>query len=344
MLAARWHARGDVRVEEVPDPPSPAPGLVVVEVILCGVCGSDQREYLAGPVLIPTAPHPLTRRAAPITLGHEIVGRVVEVGHARDDEWLGRRVVIDPTLSCGRCPACRRGDTNLCSTAGCLGVSQDGGLAQFLVASTDKLTAVPDSLPDEAAALAEPLAVALHAVHLSGIQLGEKVVVSGFGPIGAGATLASLAAGASHVVVLEPSARRRAQAAALGVSVVDPTDRAAMVDLRGMSDIGIECSGADGTLTSVLRSCRPGGRVVVPGVAHSSAQLNLKALTLTEQSITGAAGYRGEIAQAVGLLSARLIDPAVFATTTRSLLSLPDWFASGDEDETLKVLVSPIPS
>ena len=127
MRAARWYGRGDVRVEETPDPGEPARGEAILRVRRVGLCGSDRREFLAGPVLIPGEPHPLTGRCAPVTLGHEIVGEAVSVGESRDTELLGHRFAVDPTISCGRCRACRRREGNLCSTAACLGVRAEPG-------------------------------------------------------------------------------------------------------------------------------------------------------------------------------------------------------------------------
>ena len=195
MLAARWHGPRDVRVEELPDPDPPGPGRLLLRVVRCGLCGSDRREYDAGPVLIPRRPHPLTGRTAPITLGHEILGSVLAAGHDQDADLVGARVVVDPTIACGRCAACRHGDHRLCAAAACLGVSADGGLATFVAVDAGSVVRVPDSLADDHAALAEPVAVALHAVDRANLRLGERVVVTGFGPIGAGVVLAAFEIG-----------------------------------------------------------------------------------------------------------------------------------------------------
>ena len=341
MLAARWHGRADVRVGEVPDPGTPAEGRAVLRVLRCGVCGSDVREFRAGPVLIPLEPHPVTHTSAPVTLGHEILGEIVAVGDRRDDELVGRRVVVDPTISCGRCASCRRGESNVCAFAACLGVSADGGLATLVAVDTRKLVPVPDSLSDDHAALAEPLAVALHAVSRGSLLLGDRVVVSGFGPIGAGTTLAATADGASEVVVLEPDADRRRLASELGAHAVDPADTVAVRELHGFADAGFECSGADGALRTALRLVRPGGRVVVPGVAHSPAELDLRNLVLTERSVLGSVGYRGDIDRAVTLMASGVIDPAILCGPTISLQALPGWFASTSPAAALKVLVDP---
>jgi (R,R)-butanediol dehydrogenase / meso-butanediol dehydrogenase / diacetyl reductase len=168
-------------------------------------------------------------------------------------------------------------------------------------------------------------------------------VVSGFGPIGAGATLAAMADGASEVVVLEPDPDRRRMASELGAHAVDPVDTVSVRELHGFADAGFECSGADGTLRTALRLVRPGGRVVIPGVAHAPAELNLRNLVLTERSVVGSVGYRGDIARAVTLMASGVIDPTILSGPTISLWSLPEWLASTSSAAALKVLVDPGP-
>jgi threonine dehydrogenase-like Zn-dependent dehydrogenase len=128
MKAARFHGRGDIRVEEVPDP-QVRPGTVAVEVEWCGICGTDLHEYLEGPIFVPTAeaPHPLTGESMPVTLGHEFAGVVAEVGPGVGDVRVGDRVVVEPYVVCGRCDACQQGRYNVCRTLGFVGLSGGGG-------------------------------------------------------------------------------------------------------------------------------------------------------------------------------------------------------------------------
>src|SRR3954452_9177682 len=121
MLAARLHGRGDVRVENVAELPAPPPGWVRIRVHACGICGTDVEEYTAGPVLVPTVPHVLSHRAAPLTLGHEVVGEVVEVG---PDVLLpvGARVAVETNMFCGECFWCQRREFQLCAKLASLGL------------------------------------------------------------------------------------------------------------------------------------------------------------------------------------------------------------------------------
>jgi (R,R)-butanediol dehydrogenase / meso-butanediol dehydrogenase / diacetyl reductase len=185
MQAARVHGRGDIRVEEVPDP-QVRPGTVAVEVEWCGICGTDLHEYLEGPIFVPTAeaPHPLTGEAMPVTLGHEFAGVVAEVGPGVDDVRVGDRVVVDPCVVCGRCDACRQGRYNVCRTLGFVGLSGGGGGFSRYVGAERRWVHPLGDLGTDVGALIEPLAVAQHAVRLSGARPGHSAVVFVAGPIG----------------------------------------------------------------------------------------------------------------------------------------------------------------
>ena len=150
MQAALWHARDDVRVEEVPEPGAPGPGEVIIRVGACGICGTDLEEYRAGPLFIPVGrPNSLTGRQAPIILGHEFAGEVVEVGRGVTEFRPGDRVAPDVLLYCGTCYWCRRHQVMLCEKMAALGLSGDGGLAEYCRAPAAMCRPVPAALPIE---------------------------------------------------------------------------------------------------------------------------------------------------------------------------------------------------
>jgi (R,R)-butanediol dehydrogenase/meso-butanediol dehydrogenase/diacetyl reductase len=239
MQAARWHGRGDVRVEEVARP-RPGPGELLLRVAWCGICGTDVEEYLAGPTIIPTdVPNALTGRAAPITLGHEFAGTVEALGKGVADIRVGERIVPEAVLFCGVCFFCRRHEYALCVEWAALGLMADGGLAEFAVVPAATITRLPDSLSDEEGALVEPTEVAVHAIRKSELQLGETVAIVGGGTIGLLVTQVARAAGASAVYLLEPNAARRALALELGATAsFDPARADATATLRDL------CGGA----------------------------------------------------------------------------------------------------
>ena len=166
MRAFVLHAPGDARVEERPEPPEPGPEEVRLSVSRVGLCGTDASEYAAGPVMTPlNTRHPATGVLGPVVLGHEFIG-VVE--SSRSDRFVaGDRVAAGAGVWCGECAWCRRGQTNLCRSYWTYGLSADGGLTQRVTVPAKMLHPIADHVSDDNAALAQPLAVGLHAVDRS---------------------------------------------------------------------------------------------------------------------------------------------------------------------------------
>ena len=202
MLAAVWHAPKDIRVESVPLPPPPPPGWVQIKVAWCGICGSDLHEYLAGPIFIPTSPHPLTGKSGSVILGHEFTGDVVAVGEGVTSVRVGDRVAPDACQHCGVCQPCREGRYNVCEKLAFTGLHNDGAFARFVNVPAELCYILPDDVDYEAGALMEPLATGFKAVRMAGSILGLTVVVLGAGTIG-------LACSAQAQSALAPSWLRR---------------------------------------------------------------------------------------------------------------------------------------
>jgi len=306
VKALRWHARQDVRLDEVSEPTA-TPGEVVVRVAACGLCGSDLHEYLHGPLYIPKAPHPLTGVAPPVTLGHEFSGRVVEVGAGVSALRTGDRVTVNPCLLCGECPWCRRGQPNYCARLGCLGLSRDGGLAPLVRVPAYGCHVLPDEVDDEQGASVEPLAVTLHAYRRARLVGGERVAVVGAGPIGLLMLQVLRAKGAGWVVVVEPREERRALARELGAdAVIDPgaEDPArAVARLTGDERVAaaFECVGSAPAFHTALRVAGKGGRAVIVGLVPEPAPTNLLGLLAHEKEIVGSSAYVDEFPEAIDL-------------------------------------------
>jgi (R,R)-butanediol dehydrogenase/meso-butanediol dehydrogenase/diacetyl reductase len=151
--AAVWYGSGDVRVVDVEARP-PGPGEAAIAVAYCGICGSDLHEYIAGPFAIPvTEPHPESGAKAPIVLGHEFCGTVVEVGPGVSGVAPGDRVAVEPNYRCGDCPRCQNGEYNICRNFGFAGLMGDGGMAERAVVPAYMLHRLPDAVSLEQAAL-----------------------------------------------------------------------------------------------------------------------------------------------------------------------------------------------
>ncbi len=350
MLAARWHAAGDVRVEEVPEPGSPGVGEALLEIDCAAICGSDLSEYRDGPHMIPVArPHPLTGRAAPLILGHEWVGRVLEVGDGVDLK-PGARVCGDACIRCHRCFWCLRGEYNICRLGASIGLHADGAFAPYLRAPAYLLEPVPEGVPDAWAALTEPLAVGLHAVRQGSLAVGETVVVAGFGMIGAAATAMALAGGAATVLVVEPSETRRRLALRMGAAeAVDPAAGdlrrtvQARTEGRG-ADLVIDCSGQPRAFAQWVELSRRGGRIVVCGLGHGPAEFDLSRLVFFERQVIGALGYRRDHQAVLGLMATGRLDPSPLLGDPISLERVvPDGFERllSDPSAPLRIPIRP---
>lgn len=288
MLAVRWHARGDVRVEEVPPPAPPGPGEVQLRVRWCGICGTDLEEWLSGPVFIPAAAaHPVTGARAPLVLGHEFAGVVVAAGADVTGPCPGQRVAVDTIVSCGTCYWCRRGEVTRCPALGALGLHGDGGLAELCNAPARICLPVPDTVADDEAALAEPLAVAVRALRRGGLRPGERVAVVGAGAVGLLAVQAAAAFGAGSVAVVEPLPERRDLAIGLGVGqAVSPGEAGALE-----ADVAVECAGTASAVHTALQALRSGGRAVLLGIVSQSAPIAPMDLVRGEKSLIGSLSH-----------------------------------------------------
>ena len=202
-------ARPALEVVELPDP-TPAPGEVVVRVTGCGICGSDL--------------HVASMMGTPGTvLGHEIAGTIESLGDGVDRWPIGRPVAVRPFTGCGTCRWCQTGRADHCALFKFIGFGRPGGFAERVVCDARELFAFPASVTGPDQALVEPLAVARRSMRRTGDVTGQTVAVLGAGPIGLGVTAWAHRLGATHVVVSDPSAERRALAAALGADhTVDP--------------------------------------------------------------------------------------------------------------------------
>jgi (R,R)-butanediol dehydrogenase / meso-butanediol dehydrogenase / diacetyl reductase len=313
MRAAVLYAPHDLRVEEQPEPQCPGNG-VVVQVHYNGLCGTDASEYAKGPLMVPlTVPHPGSGHVGPTVLGHEFIGTVVEAGPGQEG-WLGRRVASGAGVWCGQCRWCLRGRTNLCARYYTLGLSTHGGLAERVAVPAQTLRVIPDSCPDLDAALAQPLAVGLHAVSRAAVQPGDRVVLLGAGAIGSFilAGLAGLRDGAGHdgpVTALDVDPGRLETARALGATETLLVDReASEADLCDLvpdgADVVIESSGVPGAAARAVAMAARGATVLLVGLVTVEQPLNLADLVLREIDVRTTLAHvcDRDLSTALGLL------------------------------------------
>ena len=286
MRAAVYRGKGRLDVEEVPVPDVGAHD-VLVEVSHCGVCGSDLHMVLDG-----------WGRPGAIE-GHEWSGVVVAAGPDVTEWSVGDAIVGGPTIRCGRCRECVAGRPSLCAERDTPGLDDyQGAFARYKLVSERELLRVPDGLSLRAAALTEPLAVALHGITQGGVVAGERVLVTGCGPIGALTVAALRAMGIDDVTVSEPTPVRAELARQLGAArVISPAD----LETPGPFDPGhvvadavdvvLECSGRGDAMEAGLQQLRRTGRLVLVGAGMASPRFDPNRILLNELVITGAFCY-----------------------------------------------------
>ena len=288
MQAAVYHGTRDVRVQDVSDPGPPGEGELLLEVLRAAICGTDAGEWAHGPHMISLGePHPGSGHSGPVVLGHEFVGRVAAVGDRVEGFAAGDRVVSGAGVSCGSCLWCKAGRTNLCARYYTLGFHADGGLAEAVRSPASICHRVPAGCEDDAAAIAQPLAVSIHALERAGVRQGDHVAVIGVGGIGSQIVAAAAHRGA-RVVAVDISDQRLDAAAALGAEETVNADRCpvdgGLREITGGDGVPvvIEASGSPTGLTDALRSGRRGGSVVAVGMPASPPQVDIVNAILNE--------------------------------------------------------------
>jgi len=298
MKAAVWHQAKDIRVEEVQEPKA-GKGQVKIKVKWAGICGSDLHEYAAGPIFVPVhEPHPVSKDKAPIIMGHEFSGEVVEVGEGVTKVQVGDPVVVEPILRCGECPACKSGKYNLCEKLGFHGLSGGGGgFSEYTVVDEVMVHKMPEGLSYEQGALVEPAAVALHAVRVSKFKAGDKAAVFGTGPIGLLLIEALKAAGASEIYAVEVSKERLKKAEELGATAVinpmetDPVETLVKFTGGGV-DVAFEVTGVPAVLQQAIDSTAFEGETVTVSIWEKPANILPNNVVLKERNVKGTIAYR----------------------------------------------------
>lgn len=338
MRAGVYRGLRDVAVEDV-DEPEHAPDAVVIDVRACGICGSDLHLYNGPPGFI----------APGQVMGHELAGEVSWVGEAVTGLTVGDRVAAMPILSCGECPGCRRGEEQLCVRAFApgLGFGLPGGFAQRLLVPGAEVGRnvfhLGDEVSWEGGALAEPLAVVVHATRRSGVGPDDVAVVLGLGPIGQLLARVLVAGGVQRVVGVERSSFRRAWAQERGLSAVADVDdlRAALDGAR--ADVVFECTGVPALAQRAARLVRKGGTVMVVAAYEEPAPIDVSGFVVTELTIRGSSAYAiADFAEAVRLLATGAVSAADIVTESAALEALPDALARQlAGHDALKVVVTP---
>ena len=323
-------------VVEVPEPEA-TPGRVVLEVGLCGICGSDVHAWDAG------TPYP------PFLCGHEWFGTVLELGSDASGVAVGERAVMGVPTACGTCRSCRAGHWHRCEGFFALFAgARHGAYAPRIAVPANALLPVLDSLRDEEAAQIEPATVALHAVRRRPPRLGDVVLVLGAGPIGLCVLQHARLAGAWRVVVAEPRERRRALAAELGADVVLAPGDELHEELDRLTgglgaDLVYDCAGSSSSMALAIDVARPGGAVMMVGVAPESISVSPGTWLSKELTLDSSlAHHHHEFDITMRLVADGSIQLLPLHARTIGLAGIPGALADlADGSDDAKILVDP---
>lgn len=293
MKAAVYHGSRDLRIETMPEPAKPGPGELILEVLRGAICGTDVTEYLHGPKFVPLDKrHLASGHIGPTIIGHEFVGRVVEVGSEVEAFKVEQRVVPGAGAWCGICTWCLNGRTNLCANYYTLGLNAHGGLAQMVKVPAHMCKLVPDTCSNDSAAMAQPLAVALHAVERSGAKPGQPIALMGVGGIGSFILAALHALGLGPIIALDIDEERLATATTLGATyLVNTRSKDPVTAINGLTDgvgvpVFIEASGVSLGPSTALAATQRGGHVLLVGLQAEPRSLDLHDMVFREINVS----------------------------------------------------------
>lgn len=337
MKASRFLGNKTFAVTDLPTPHA-GPGELVLRNQVCGVCGTDVHIYHGEPGSADVNP--------PVVLGHEYSGEVVEVGEGVTGFAVGDHVTVDPNIYCGHCAYCQNGKKQLCPSMEAIGVTRDGGFAQYSRIPASQAFKLEPTVPWEAAAMAEPLACCLHGIDLAGIQVGDKVCVVGGGAIGLLMVQLAKLSGASQIVLSEPNEKRRQVGLQLGANAaIDPTrpdaQEAFAQVLGGGANVVIECVGNVPAVKSAFQFAGKGATVLLFSVPKVDATFDLPLFDVYKKELTikGSFVNPDTHARAVALINSGKVDFGPIITHRFTLDQLPEAIAMQMSDASIKVVV-----
>ncbi|MEE6262770.1 zinc-dependent alcohol dehydrogenase [Plantactinospora sonchi] len=319
--------------ERAPEPPGR--GEVSIAVAYTGICGTDLHIYHGDMD---------ARVGASAIIGHEMSGRIAAVGEETTGWSVGQAVTVMPTRSCGRCAACRRGNSHICHAMNFLGIDSPGAMQSSWNVPADLVLPLPEELPLDHAALVEPVAVAVHDVRRGNVTGTDQVVVVGGGPVGVLIAIVARGRGA-RVLLVEPDPFRRAAAHGMGIDAVDPgtTDVVALVNDRtdgAGADIAFEVSGSPAGVATAVDVLTTRGRLVMVAIHPRPREVNLHRFFWRELELLGARLYqREDMAEAVRLVASGAIPAGQLISRVEPVEAVDAAFTALEGGGVLKVLL-----
>jgi L-iditol 2-dehydrogenase len=336
MKAIRLESVRNLFTRDV-EKPGPSVNDVLIRIEASGVCGTDRHLYHGE---FPCKP--------PVTLGHEFSGIIEAMGSSVSGFNLGDRITCDPNIPCGRCERCHEGRINLCQNLKTIGISRDGGMAQFAIVPEKQAFLLPLSLNPLHGAFCEPLACCIHGIDLAAIRAGGSVAVLGGGVIGLLTVQLARLAGATSVVLVTRQKSKRDLALQLGATLaLDPTMRDFEAELKrqtsGGVDVVLECAGAIETVEQAPRLARPGGKVVIVGVVSQGLKVSYEPFDLLFREISILTSFLNPLTQAraAEMISSGTIKVDPLISRLVSLAEAPSIIANPPAQGEVKVLIIP---
>jgi L-iditol 2-dehydrogenase len=334
--AAVLYAAADLRIEDraIPEPGSRE---VLVEIAAVGVCGSDVHYYEHGRIGSFVVREPMV-------LGHESSGRVVALGPGAAKHAVGDRVALEPGVPCGNCRECRAGRYNLCRDVRFFATPPiDGAFANYVTIHEDFAFALPESVSDDAGALMEPLSVAVWACQKASVSAGDRVLVTGAGPIGLLTVQTARAFGATEITVTDVNSHRLALAERTGATRAINVGDASLEDSDMQADALIECSGHPASLKAGIAALRPAGTAVLVGMGpEEEGVVPLSLIQNRELWLTGTFRYANTYPTAIALAANGRVDLEAIITGRYGLDDAEAALGAGRADPTaVKVMIVP---
>lgn len=321
---------GEAGVRTLPDP-TPGPGEVLVEVVACGLCGTD-RHIAAG-----TYP-----AVYPVVLGHELAGTISAVGDGVSLLKAGDPVAIDPNIPCHQCTPCRRGDIHLCERLQAIGVTRAGGMAPWVTVPQTQAYVLPAGLSTQAAAFAEPLSCIIHGLERVRVPLAGNVAILGAGSIGLLMQQAVRAFGAASVVVSEPSRARRDLSEELGADEVYTPEMMEHASHSDAYDVVIDCTGNSDVAASTVRLARRGADILLFGVAPAGARATVEPYELyrKELRLTASNINPFTMEKAIHMIASGLVQVDRIVSHRVGLADLPALLLAKPSPDEVKIAVA----
>lgn len=331
MKAALFKGPGDIELVER-NLDTPQGNELIIKVDSCGVCGTDFHIY-----------HGTAPAKNNTVLGHEFSGVIVDKGKDCHDFTVGDKVVIDPNIYCGKCSYCKEGKVQFCENHKAIGVTQDGGFAEYVLTPCTQAYKIPSNFPLNLAAFAEPLSCCIRGIDRAEIKVGESITIIGGGVIGLMMMQLAKISGAAKVIIIEPDKNRRELAIQLGTDFVfSPIDEnffQSIMDItNGGADTVIECVGKPVAIENGIGLTKRGGKIVIFGLApiKSKIELNLNEIFRKELSIKNSFLNPFTFGRAIDLLFSRKINVDLFTVKKVNIDELRNVFVLDNNLNSLK--------